>query len=128
MSLILDAGAFLAVERGDRDLVALAKRELLARRVPRTHGGVVGQVWRGGSGRQARLAPFFRCVTIVPLDEVLGFRAGVLLRDARRADVVDAALVLLANDGDMILTSDPGDLVPLAAASGTHVDIVPVCT
>jgi hypothetical protein len=126
MSLILDAGAFLAIERGDRDLIALAKRELLARRVPRTHGGIVGQVWRGGAGRQARLAPFFRSVTIMPLDEALGFRAGLLLRDARRADVVDAALVLLANDGDMIMTADPGDIVPLAAAAGIHVDIVPV--
>jgi hypothetical protein len=126
MSLILDAGAFFAVERGDRDLIALAKRELLARRVPRTHGGIVGQVWRGGTGRQARLAPFFRCVAIAPLDEALGYRAGVLLRDTRRTDVVDAALVLLATDGDTILTSDPRDLVPLAAASGIHVDIVPV--
>ena len=52
MSLILDAGAFVAVERGERDVVALVKRERLAKRSPVTHGGVVGQVWRGGSGRR----------------------------------------------------------------------------
>jgi hypothetical protein len=42
------------------------------------------------------------------------------------SDVVDAALVLLAADGDEILTSDPADLRPLAAAAGVHVDLVPV--
>jgi hypothetical protein len=53
--LVLDAGAFLAVERGDRDVVALVKRERLAGgRV--TGGGVVAQVRRGGTGRQAPLA------------------------------------------------------------------------
>ncbi len=45
-----DAGAFVAVERGDRDVVALIKRERLAGRVPVSHGGVVAQVWRGGPG------------------------------------------------------------------------------
>ena len=55
MSLIFDAGAFVAIERGDRDLVALIKRERLANRSPLTHGGVIGQVWRGGFGRQANL-------------------------------------------------------------------------
>ena len=46
--LVLDAGAFVAVERGDRDVVALIKRERLAGRVPVSHGGVVAQVWRRG--------------------------------------------------------------------------------
>ena len=53
VSLVLDAGALIAVERADRDTIALIKHELQAGRVPVTHGGVVGQVWRGGSGRQA---------------------------------------------------------------------------
>ena len=39
--LVLDAGAFVAVERGDRDVVALVKRERLAGRVPLTNGAVV---------------------------------------------------------------------------------------
>jgi hypothetical protein len=41
-------------------------------------------------------------------------------------DVIDATVVLLAADGDMSLTSDAGDLQPLAAAAAVHVDIVPV--
>lgn len=32
--LVLDAGAFVAVERGDRDVVALVKRERLSGRAP----------------------------------------------------------------------------------------------
>ena len=50
----------------------------------------------------------------------------MLLGRARRADVIDAALVLLARDGDLILTSDVDDLAVLAEAADLHVDIVPV--
>lgn len=126
MSLVLDAGAFLAAERGDRGVAALLKGELESRRVPRTHGGVVGQVWRGGARRQARVAGLLRGTDVVPLDDALGRRAGVLLGRARARDVIDAAVVLLAADGDTILTSDSDDLRPMAEASGLHVDLVPV--
>ena len=46
---VLDAGAFVAVEHGSRDVAALVKRERLAGRPPVTSGGVITQVWRGGS-------------------------------------------------------------------------------
>ena len=126
MSLVLDAGALLAAERGHGFVVALVKRELLARRVPRTHGGVIGQAWRGGRGRQARLARFLAGVDVVALDDARGRRAGVLLGRAGTADVIDAAVALLASDGDTILTSDPEDLRDLAEAARLRVDIVPV--
>ena len=125
MSLVLDAGALLAVERADRDTISLVKQELVAGRPPVTHGGVVGQVWRGGA-RQANLARILPALTIVPLDDRLGRRAGALLGRARRTDVIDAVVVLLAADGDTILTSDARDLAPLAEAAGLHVDLVPV--
>ena len=125
MSLILDTGALLSVERNDRDVLALLKAQILARRIPLTHGGVVGQVWRGGS-RHAAVARLLRAVTIAALDEDLGRRAGLLLGRARRTDVVDAAIVSLAVDGDWILTSDPDDLRALAKAAGTHVELIPV--
>ena len=124
MSLVLDAGALLAAERGDRDTIALLKQELLARRIPLTHGGVVGQTWRGGSGRQARLARLLPALEIIAIDETLGRRVGVLLGRARKSDVIDAAVVLLASDGDVVLTSDPRDLKALADAAGIHVDLV----
>ena len=126
MSLVLDAGALLAVERRDRDTVALIKQELLARRVPITHGGVVGQVWRGGGRRQANLARLLPALEVSPLDAELGRRAGVLLSKTRTADVIDAAVALLAMDGDSVLTSDPGDLSALVVAAGVHVDVIRV--
>jgi len=124
--LVLDAGALVAVERGDRDVVALVKRERLSGRVPVTNGGVVGQVWRGGSGSQTPVARLLAGVDVVPLDELLGRRAGTLLARSGHADAIDAAVVCLARDGDDILTSDPEDLRDLAQAAGIHVEIIPV--
>jgi hypothetical protein len=125
VTLVLDAGAFIAFERGDRTLAALLKRELMAGRRPRTHGGVVAQIWRAGA-RQARVARLLRAIEVVPLDLELGLRAGLLLGRTRRSDVVDSALVLLARDGDWMVTSDPDDLQPLAERAGLHVEILPV--
>ncbi len=126
MTIVLDAGALIALERGDREVASLLKRELLAGRLPRTHGGVVGQVWRGGTGRQANLARALAGIDAVALDDTLGRRAGILLGRTGQRDVIDAAVVLLADDGDWILSSDPDDLLPLAAAAGTHLELIPV--
>lgn len=124
--LVLDTGAFVAVERGDRDVVALVKRERLAGRAPVTNGGVVAQAWRGGRGRQAPVAQLLAGVEVVSIDDGLGRRAGMLLARAGRADAVDAAVVCLAADGDDILTSDPGDLRVLAEAADIHIELIPV--
>lgn len=126
MTLVLDSGAFVAVECGDRDIVALVKKERIAGRVPVTNGGVVAQVWRGGSGRQAPVARLLAGVDVIPLDDSLGRRAGMLLRGSNHTDAIDAALVCLADDGDDILTSDAGDLRVLAQIADLHIDIVPV--
>lgn len=82
----------------------------------------------GGAGRDARrtwpgCSPAWPWS---PLDETLGRQAGVLLGAAGTGDVIDAAVVLLAVDGDIICTSDPADLTALAEASGTHLELVPV--
>ena len=126
MTCVLDAGAFLAVERADRETMALLKSELVAGRVPVTHGGVVGQVWRGGSGKQSNVARLLRATGVTPLDDELGRRVGLLLSRAKMADVIAAAVVLLARDGDTILTSDTRDLRALAVAAGVEVDLVQV--
>jgi hypothetical protein len=124
--LVLDAGAFVAVERWDRDVVALVKRERLSGRAPVTNGGVVGQVWRGGSGKQVPLARLLAGVEVAPIDDLLGRRAGTVLARSGRSDAIDAAVVCLATDGDDILTSDPDDLRDLAQAAGIHVELIRV--
>ena len=124
--LVLDAGALVAVERRERDVIALIKRERLAGRAPLTHGGVIAQVWRGGAGRQANLARLLPGIDISALGDELGRRVGVLLSRSKTADVIDAAVALLATDGDEILTSDPRDLQLLVKATGAHVDVISV--
>lgn len=125
MTLILDSGAFVALERNDRSMWRRLKAAQLAGVPPLTHGGVVAQVWRGGSGRQALLAKALQSVEVAPLDEALGRSAGVLLAHSGLIDAVDAALAALARHADQIVTSDPGDLAVLVAAGRHRVDVIP---
>lgn len=126
MSLLLDAGALISLERNDAAVWHLVDVEHLAGRLPLTHGGVVAQVWRGGSGRQARLAQALLGAVVVPIDEMLGRSAGVLLARSGLSDAIDAALVALCHHGDRVLTSDPDDLAALADAARLDIDIFPV--
>jgi hypothetical protein len=124
MRLVLDSGALIALERNDRAMWRRVKAAMLTREVPITHGGVVGQAWRGRGPRQALLAAALAGMDVRPLDESLGRASGALLALTRGGDVIDAAVALLTEDGDRIVTSDPFDLEPLVAASGRHVELV----
>lgn len=123
MSLILDTGALIALERNERPMWIRLKAALLAGEPPVTHAGVVGQAWRGGP-RQARLAQALAAIEVAALDEPMGRQAGQLLAATGQSDVIDAAVVLLTHDGDEIITSDPTDLEPLARASTRHVELI----
>jgi hypothetical protein len=124
--LILDSGAFIAVERRDRDVLALLKGERLLGRTPLTNGGVVAQVWRGSNGRQALVAQTLSGTRVEPIDEQLGRHAGMLLRASTRRDAIDASVICLAREGDDVLTSDPHDLAPPAAALGVRINLIAV--
>jgi len=126
MTLVFDAGALLALEKNDKDMWLRLKAAALAGSPPVTHGGVIGQVWRGGGPRQARLATALDGIEVHPLDDELGRRSGVLLKRAGNSDVVDAALVLLAEDGDEIITSDPADLNLLTRHANLDVELYTV--
>jgi hypothetical protein len=125
MSLILDAGALIAIDRNDRVMWRRLKSALQVGDIPITHGGVIGQAWRGGS-RSSRLSMALAGIDVRPLDADLGKSAGELLARARKSDVLDAAVVLIANDGDTIATSDTADLHTLVRAAGRVVDLLPV--
>jgi hypothetical protein len=124
VKLVLDSGALIALEKNSRPMWRRFKAAELRGVVPVTHGGIVGQAWRGKGPRQALLARALAGIDVRPLDDALGRAAGELLAVARKSDVVDAALALLAEDGDSIVTSDPGDIEPLAAAAGWFVELV----
>ena len=119
-ALVLDAGAFLAVERNDRTMVARLRAARKRHVDLRTTAVVLGQVWRDPQGRQARLARLLRAVDVRPVDEQMGRGAGVLLARTGTSDPIDATVVLVAESGDRILTSDPSDIQRLVAASGTR--------
>lgn len=123
MSLVLDSGALVALERNERQMWIRLKAAQLDGDLPVTHAGVLGQVWRGGP-RQARLSQAMGGIDVRPLDEALARAAGQLLGVAGLADVIDAGVVLLAADGDEIVTVDHDDLEQLAAASGRHVELI----
>ncbi len=117
--IVLDAGALIALERGDQRMLALLQRALAQGRVFRVPAGVVGQAWRDGRV-QVTLARFLRSneVEIVPLDEHLARSCGELCGAANTRDVIDASVVLLARERrDPIVTSDPDDLRRLDPAA-----------
>ena len=124
-ALVLDVGVFVAVDRGDRAMVArlrVAERNSLELR---SNGVVVAQAWRDPAGRQVQLARLLRAVDIKSVDEDMGRRAGALLGRTKTSDAVDATVVATAGVGDRILSSDPGDIGVLVAASGLPILIVP---
>ena len=125
MSLILDAGALIAYERKSRAVQAHLLLAIEHGDAVKTSTAVIAQVWRE-SARQVVLGRLLRDVEEVPLTSSRARAAGALLRLARRKDIVDAAVIELAANGDEILTSDPHDLVVLAEHSGKTLIITPV--
>ncbi len=117
--LILDAGAFVAFERGDEGVRArLAAARGLGMDLV-TSSPVVAQVWRDGR-KQALVARLVAATRVDAPGESAARSAGSLLAKTRTSDVVDALLAVLARDGDTILTSDPADLRRLLDAAGTR--------
>jgi hypothetical protein len=124
-ALVLDAGAFVAVDRGDRVMIARLRAAQRAGLELRSTGVVITQVWRDPAGRPANLARLLRSVDITAVDKPLGRVAGVLLGRAGMTDAVDASVVAVSAAGDRVLTSDAGDIRPLVAASGRSILVVP---
>lgn len=85
----------------------------------------MGQALCGGS-RQACLAQVLPGIEVLDLVECLGRLAAELMERAETSDVVDAALIALAADGDIVYTPDVGDLKHLAEVRGLDIDIVRV--
>jgi hypothetical protein len=110
--IVLDAGALIALDRGDKRMIALLDRALAQGRAFRVPAGIVGQAWRDGRV-QVTLARFLRGaeVEILPLDEQLARSCGELCGAANSSDIIDASVVILARERrDPIITSDPNDL------------------
>jgi hypothetical protein len=125
MSLVLDAGALLAIDRRDRRVGAMLRVAQQERIPVRTSPAVVAQVWRHGA-RQTQLARVMAGVAVPPLDLDTGKRLGALLGTAGSSDVVAAHVASLARAGDQVLTSDPDDLQKLLDALSLKADLIQV--
>lgn len=125
MTLVLDAGALIAYENGDRTVRAFLERASRTGVDVRTTTGAVAQVWRNGA-RQARLILLLRGLLEIELTRERGRQIGTLLASADRRDVIDGSIVDAAVDGDEILTTDPEDITALAAYSGKNLVVTHV--
>jgi predicted nucleic acid-binding protein len=111
-----DAGALIAIERGDAEVRALV-RVLASGRVPiLIPAAAVAEVWRGGAGRQARLAQFLKTgldagrLQIGVLDYGVAREVGILLGRVPMSvtDGMVCRSALLSGGG--VVTSDPRDI------------------
>jgi hypothetical protein len=123
-ALILDAGALVAVDRDDRNMMARLRASQQHGLELRTNAMVIAQVWRDRHGRQVNLARLLQAVDVRALSQRDGRDAGILQAAAGTADAIDATVVLLAAPGDRILTSDPGDITRLAAAADNRAVVI----
>ncbi len=123
-ALVLDAGALIAVDSNDRPMVARLRLALEQNLELRTTGIVVAEVWRDPSGRQANLARLMKSIEVRAVDADLGRQAGVLLGRAGGGQAPDATVVAVAETGDRVVTSDPGDIERLVQASGRSIGVV----
>jgi len=108
-ALVFDAGALIALDRGDRTVGALVSAAARNGTDTVTSSACIAQVWCDPA-RQARLARALAGFLELPLDPLSSRRCGRLLAEAGTSDIADAALALLVEDGDTVLTSDPVDI------------------
>jgi predicted nucleic acid-binding protein len=118
-----DTGALIAHERGDyraRVLLKLARADGIRIVVPTV---ALGEWWRGS--RKARSA-LVASVQSEPLNEALAKLAGEALAKVRKATFVDAVVMAsAAQRGDVVYTSDQGDLARLWSHFGAVRRILP---
>jgi hypothetical protein len=109
MTVILDAGALIGIDRRDRRVGAIL-RVAQQQRVPvRTSAAALAQVWRDGA-RQTNLVRTLPGIDTLPLDQTVASRIGELLGNAHTSDIVDGHVALITGAGDTVLTSDVRDI------------------
>jgi hypothetical protein len=118
VTLVLDAGALIAIDRRDRTVGAMLRVAQQQHVAVRSSAGAVAQVWRDGA-RQANLARVLSGVDVAALDFAAAKRIGPLLGATETSDAIDGHVAQLVEAGDHLLTSDPRDLRRLLG-DGAH--------
>lgn len=123
MGVVYDTGVLIGAERGVRTTWSRHRGLLIAGVIPVVPAPVLAQAWRGGA-LQALLARFLAGCAVEAMTASQARAIGELLRVARQADVVDAAVVEAAGrHGSTILTADRADIERLVIASGQQLAV-----
>lgn len=123
--VVYDAAVLVAADRNDRRTWVEHKVRLEFGVLPLVPAPVIAQVSR--SPQQAQLRRFLAGCLAVPLGEREAHEAGRLLGKTRTADVVDAAVFVIAShEKALILTGDQDDIEQLVVASGRDLPVVKV--
>ena len=124
-ALAFDAGALIALDRGDRTVGALLHVAAQDGVDAITSSACIAQVWRDPA-HQVKLARALDGFLEWPLDASRARRCGLLLSSSATSDIADAAIVSLVLDGDTVLTSDPADIAHLLNTAGINARVIPV--
>jgi hypothetical protein len=126
VQFVYDAGALIAVERRDSEMLLVHQRAVAEGAVPLVPTIVLGQVWRGVP-REAALTRMLKTCRMHVLDVTTAKLGGQLCRAAGTSDLAGAVVAVLAlRYNASIVTSDPDGLRRLTAAAGRKVAIFAV--
>lgn len=118
-AIVFDTGGLIAIDRGERAVGALLAAAAADGVEAVTSAACAAQAWRDPA-RQARLARALAGFAEHPLEPGTARDCGRLLARSRSDDVVDAAVALLVEHGDTVLTSDPRDMRRLLGITGVQ--------
>ena len=125
MTVVLDAGALIAIDKRDRAVGAML-RVLQRDGVPVvTSAAVVAETWRDPR-RQVNLTRVLTGVDIAALDGIAAKKVGELLRANGTSDLTDAHVALLVQPRERVLTSDEADIRALLRTRRVKAAIVQV--
>jgi hypothetical protein len=112
-TVVLDAGALIALESGDPRMRALCREAVAGRARLVLPATVVAQVFRDRAKQVMSLGVLLKSPqsTVVDLDQPLAEAAGILCGRTNTRDIVDASVVLIARrERAPVVTSDFADL------------------
>ena len=131
MTLVLDAGALIQVDRGNHNVLSVLKAAFDRGEIVHAPAGVIGQVWRN-PGRQALLSRALRQCDEVDLDGAMARASGHLCGQAGTRDVIDASVAVAVayarrtHDAVTLLTSDSDVLGILLSVLNTRARVIDV--
>jgi predicted nucleic acid-binding protein len=125
--IILDSGAVSALAAEKGRIRVVLRKAIGAGAVMYVPAAVITETTTGNGVRDAQTNRVLKTCVVLPLDEVLARAAGTLRYRHPKRGAIDAMVVASADalPGTVVITSDAGDLRPIAAerARTTVIDL-----